>query len=243
MLNIIICEDSNAQRTQIENIINEEITGSKMNLSVALSTGNPKEVIEHIRFSSQKNFIYFLDVELDSEINGIELAQSIREYDPMGYIVFVTSHAELTLLTFEYKIQAMDFILKYRPDNLKSRVIECLKAAANDFEKLTNMGKGYISIDVGSKIINFNPNEILFFETDKDHRIRIHAINEQIEFYSSLKEIEAIVPSYFYKTHRSYLVNTKNIKSIDKENFIIFMTNGERCYASKRYMKGLLNIV
>lgn len=238
-MDIIICEDNNTQRRQIENIIMEEINSSNLDLNVILSTYNPKQVIEYISTSTNNNFIYFLDVELNSDINGIKLAAIIRKYDPKGYIIFVTSHAELTLLTFEYKVQAMDYILKYNTENLKAKIIECLKAAYNNSKRLKNIEKKYISIDIGHKIVNLQPAEILFFETDKKHRIRLHTFDENIEFYCSLKQIETLVPPHFYKCHRSYIVNTRNIKSIDKDTLTIYMINGDKCYVSKRYMKGM----
>lgn len=241
MIDVIICEDNNSQRIQFQNIIIEEINSSKLHLNIVLSTPNPNEVIEHVAFSKNKNFIYFFDVELNSSINGIELANIIRQYDPKGYIIFITSHAELTLLTFEYKVQAMDYILKFNEENLKIKIAENLKVAYNDFKKLKDSEKKHISIDIGNKIVNLEPDEILYFETDKNHRIRLHTFNENIEFYCSLREIEKLVPSYFYKCHRSYIVNTNNIKAIDKDEFIIYMVNGDKCYISKRYMRGILN--
>lgn len=243
MLDIIICEDNTIQRKQIENIIMDEASSSKLNLNIALSTADPKAVIEYISLSNKKNYLYFLDVELNSDINGIELANKIRKYDLKGYIVFVSSHAELTLLTFEYKVQAMDYILKYNSENLKSKIVDCLRIAYDDFLKLDVVDREYITIDIGNKIINIKPCDILFFETDRDHRIRLHTIDENIEFYCSLKEIETIVPPYFYKCHRSYIVNTKNIKSIDKDKLTINMINNDKCYISKRYMKGMLKSV
>ncbi|MGE5627771.1 MAG: LytR/AlgR family response regulator transcription factor [Solirubrobacterales bacterium] len=240
MLYIIICEDNNIQRKQLENIITEEINNSKLDLSIILSTSNPKEVVKHIALSKDNNFIYFLDVELNSYINGIELANIIRKYDPKGYIIFVTSHAELTLLTFEYKVQAMDYILKSNGGNLKVKIVECLRAACSDFKKTNDIEKKYFSIDIGNRIVNVQPDKILFFETDKDHRIRLRTFDENIEFYCSLKEIEKILPPYFYRCHRSYIVNTRNIKSIDKDKLIVNMTNGDKCYLSKHYKKGII---
>ena len=38
----------------------------------------------------------------------------------------------------------------------------------------------------------------------------------------------------------SDLVNTKKIKSIDKSKMVIEMVNGEICYVSLRYLKGLI---
>ena len=48
---------------------------------------------------------------------------------PIGNIIFVTSHSELTYLTFVYKVSAMDFIFKDDPNQLKTRIIDCIETA------------------------------------------------------------------------------------------------------------------
>jgi len=241
MNNIIICEDNVTQRKHVETIISNEIT--KFDCKIVLSTNNPYEVIKHID-NRENSFIYFLDVDLDSDINGFELAQLIRTYDPNGYIIFLTGHAELTLLTFQYKVQALDYIIKGDDDLLKTKVIDCLNAAHNNLNAAQSRTANKISIDVGNNVIFLDYKDILFFETaGKGHKISVHTIKGEYEFYGTLKNIEETVSSDFYKTHRSYLVNTKKIKSINKSKMIIEMINEEICYVSLRYIKGLLKNV
>ena len=55
---------------------------------------------------------YFLDIQLEVDINGIKLGSEIRKYDPIGNIIFVTSHSELTYLTFVYKVSRWILSLK-----------------------------------------------------------------------------------------------------------------------------------
>lgn len=242
MLNIIICEDNSYQREQIETIIRDELKKLNLNMSIVLSTNTPENVITYLEKYKTNTFLYFLDVDLKSKVNGIELAKIIRKSDPMGYIVFVTSHAELTLLTFQYKVQAMDYIVKNNLNGIKDKISECINEAYNDYKNSNTIKTNSIQINAGNKVIYFNLDDILFFETtSKDHKIRIHTCEEQLEFYGTLREIEKMVSSDYYKPHRSYLVNTKKIKVIDKDNFIIYMINGESCYVAARYLKGLLN--
>lgn len=243
MLSIIICEDNDIQRKAIEAIINKKIQDSNLELFISLSTNAPEGVIEHVEASRGVTYIYFLDVELGESINGIELARKIRKFDPKGYIIFITSHSELTLLTFQYKVQAMDYIVKCDSKDLQERIAECIDVAYNDYKNYKITDANMLPINIGNRIIYFNMDDILFFETtNKDHRIRIHTCEEQLEFYGTLKDIEKIVSDYYYKPHRSYLVNTKKIKSIDKDRLIIHMINGEECYIASRYLRGLLNL-
>lgn len=243
MLDIIICEDNSHQRKLIENIIKETLINLKYDSNVDLSTNNPLDVINYVKINKEKSFIYFLDVDLNDKVNGVMLAKSIREYDSKGYIIFITSHVELSFLTFQYKVQALDYIIKSDTQSLKNKIIECLIVAYNDYQNMSfNVNeKNTIPINFGNKIINFDLNEILFFETTSvDHKLRIHTYKGQFDFYGKMKDIEVNVSSNYYRTHRSYLVNTTKIKSIDRFALMINMINDETCYVAARYIKGLI---
>ena len=238
MNNIIICEDNANQRKELDSIITNEI--KNFDFKIELSTGNPHDVINHID-NNTSSFIYFLDVDLNSDLNGFQLAQLIRTHDPNGYIIFLTGHAELTLLTFQYKVQALDYIVKGDINLLKTKIADCFNAIHNSLNAAKTKINNKISIDVGNNVIFLDFKDILFFETSgKEHKISVHTLSGQTEFYGTLKNIETTVSTDFYKVHRSYLVNTTKIKSIDKRKMVIEMINGEMCYVSLRYLRGLL---
>lgn len=241
ILDIIICEDDLYQRDKIEANVIEALKDLKINSSIALSVSEPKLIIDHLQNIRKESFIYFLDISLGDNMNGIELAKEIRKYDPKGYIVFITAHAELTLLTFEFKVQALDYILKTNFNVLKNRIAECIASANENYYIACLNEKSVFTKNAGDVLIRLNHKDILFFETtEKKHKIRIHTCEEQIEFYGTLKELQNGIPSEYYKSHRSYLVNTNNIKSINKKKLAICMKNGEICYVSLQYLKGLI---
>ena len=241
MLDIIICEDNIMQRNKIESIIKNKLLILKLPLNVVLSTGCCSDVVNYLNNNQEKSFIYFLDVDLGNQSDGLELAKKIRVYDKKGYIVFITSHAELSFLTFKYKVQAFDYILKSDDISLENSINECLDEVYMDYQKV-NIIKKDISINLGNRIQVFILNEILFFETTEiEHKLRIHTITGHFEFYGKMKDIEAKLPTtYFYKAHRSYIVNITKIKLIDRKNKIIYMINDEICYCSILYLKGLI---
>lgn len=81
-------------------------------------------------------------------------------------------------------------------------------------------------------------NDILFFETSSNiHKVILHAKDRQIEFSSTIKELEKILDDTFVRCHRSFLVNKSNIQEIDTKNRIIYFINGETCLMSTRMMK------
>ncbi|MBA5760556.1 response regulator, partial [Escherichia coli] len=70
-----------------------------------LSTGDPFELVSRMP-RHQGMGLYFLDIDLGQpDMNGFELAQEIRKFDPRGFIIFITTHAELSYMTFTYKVE------------------------------------------------------------------------------------------------------------------------------------------
>jgi two-component system response regulator AgrA len=240
MLSIVVCEDNEEQRKKITKFIEDSIMIENLDMKIDLSTGSPEETIDYLK-ENKISGLYFLDVDLNSAINGIKLAEIIREYDPRGFIVFVTTHAEMSYLTFIYKVEAMDYIIKDNPETVKERIHQCILNANKKYSsKVTELQKNF-TIKADDKIINIEYSKILFFETsDIIHKVLLHVVDRQIEFYAKMKDIEAKLDDRFYRCHRSFLVNTDNIKEIDKKNRVVHMINGQQCFVATRLLKGLL---
>ena len=58
-----------------------------------------------------------LMIQLEADMNGIKLASEIVNMILLVILYFVTSHSELTYLTFVYKV--VDFYFKDDPSELK----------------------------------------------------------------------------------------------------------------------------
>lgn len=240
MLNIFICEDNKVYRENVRKIVEDIVIIEEFDMQIALDTESPEEVLEYVK-NSDISGIYFLDVDLKANLNGIQLAQKIREYDSRGFIIFVTTHAEMTYMTFIYKVEAMDYIVKDNYENLKRRVHDCI-INANNKHMCKAEEKRIYSIKQGDRVLNIDYNKILFFETAPIiHRIILHCVDRQIEFYGIMKDIDSqLKDEGFCRCHTSFIVNRKNIKEIDKKNRIVYFANGEECLVSTRGLKALI---
>ena len=239
MLNIFVCEDNEVQRRTIVQIIQNTVLIEELDMQLVLDAGDPYILLERVK-TSQNTGIYFLDIDLGSNMNGLKLAQQIRLYDPRGFIIFVTAHCELSYMTFQYRVEAMDFVLKDNPAEAKVKLRECLLNAMERHTLQTNKTHKVYTLEVGGRKINVNYEDILFFETSSNiHKVILHAKDRQIEFPSTLKELTGVFDSNFVRCHRAFLVNKNNIKEVDTKNRIIHFANGETCLMSTRMMKGL----
>ena len=173
-------------------------------------------------------------------MNGMKLAQQIRLFDPRGFIIFITAHSELSYMTFQYRVEAMDFVLKDNPAEAKVKIRECLLNAMERYTLQTNKTHKVYTIEVGERKISIDYDDIFFFETSSNiHKVILHAKDRQIEFTSTIKELASTLDDNFVRCHRSFLVNKNNIKEIDTKNRIIYFTNRETCLMSTRMMKEL----
>ena len=239
MLNIFVCEDDAVQRKSIVQIIKNTVLIEELDMLLILDTPNPYELLETVK-TSQNTGIYFLDIDLKCDMNGMKLAQQIRLYDPRCFIIFVTSHSELSYMTFQYRVEAMDFVLKDSPAEAKVKIRECLLNALERYTLQTNKTHKVYTIEIGDRRISVDYNDILFFETSSNiHKVILHAKDRQIEFSSTIKELEKILDDTFVRCHRSFLVNKNNIQEIDTKNRIIYFVNGETCLMSTRMMKSI----
>lgn len=240
MIKVFVCEDNKEQREKFTKAIEDIIMIENFDIEIALTTENPYNILDYLK-TNDVSGLYFLDVDLKTDINGIKLAELIREYDPRGFIVFVTTHAEMSYLTFMYKVEAMDYIIKDNYNNVKERIHQCILNANKKYSSKTTELQKNFTIKAQDKIINIEYNKILFFETSTTiHKVILHAIDRQVEFYAKMKDVEDKLDKRFYRCHRSFLVNIDHINEIDMANRVIKMVNGEECLASTRLMKNLL---
>lgn len=226
MLNIIICDDNYAERTNFSKIIENVIMIENYNMKVQLETCNPAEVLTYAEFSTTTG-LYFLDVDLKSNLSGIELAEKIREYDPRGFIVIVTAHPDTLPFVFKHKIEAIDFIEKSDFFGIRSRIEACVRYAHEKHAARALISHKILSIKIDDQIITFEFDEIISIETVKmNHRkLILSTLDKRLMFNGLLKEIERRLDERFVRLSQSYIINKRYIKSFDLVNRSINMSN------------------
>ena len=108
-----------------------------LDMQIVLSTSDPHMILKEL-LTSKNTGLFFLDIDLKSNMNGLALAQRIRQIQPRCFIVFITSHSEMSFLTFQYKVEALDFIIKDTTEHIKTKIRECLLDANNKYTSLNN---------------------------------------------------------------------------------------------------------
>ena len=244
MLHIFICEDDPAQRVRTETLVAEYISKHpKEHITLAFSSANPLEMLDYITSFANKAKLFFLDVDLQSEMSGIELGASIRKADPSAQIVFITTHDELAYLTFQHKIGAMDYIIKGEAQN-NIRVTRCIHEAYTYFQQADAQEEKTFTVNTNGTLWHVPHDDILFFETSLTvgKRMILHTEDSELDFRGIISELSNDVPEFF-RCHRSFIVNPKKVVRIDKSAREAHMTNGAIVPVAVRKMTELIQIV
>ncbi|WP_165005970.1 MULTISPECIES: LytTR family DNA-binding domain-containing protein [unclassified Enterococcus] len=239
MLKIFVCDDEKVYRYKMTKIIQNYILMQDYDFKFQMETANPNDILSYIRENKTEG-LYFLDIELNSEMSGIELAVRIREYDPLAKIVFVTTYTDLAYLTFLYKVEALDYIVKEDDALLQQRMVNCIEVTIKRYMDTMLPTREQIQVKSGPVQVKLFVDEILFFESSSlPHKIIVHLDNRIIEYTGKIKDIEKFSES-FCRCHQSFVVNIDNIAQIDRKERIVTMNNGAICLASTRHLKNLL---
>lgn len=243
MIDIYICEDNQKQLKLFTKYVSDTIMIEALDMRIVQSTPDPHVILKEI-LTAENTGVFFLDIDLKSDINGLTLAQRIRQMQPRCFIIFITSHSEMSFLTFQYKVEALDFIIKDAADNIKAKIHECLLNVQEKYISINNNITKTFLINHADKCITVDYDEIIFFETSANiHKIILHAKKRIIEFNGQLKDIEKQLDYRFYRCHRSYIINKDNIAEVDFNKLIVYMKNGETCPVSVRLKKGLKKLI
>ncbi|GLC90552.1 LytR/AlgR family response regulator transcription factor [Lysinibacillus piscis] len=238
-MKIVICEDDARQRKFLQSTIVHSSLFQYDDVEIALIASNPSEVFTYLKEHRANCFL--LDIELQHEINGLELANTIRSKDPLASIIFITTYADKLKLTFTYKIAALDFIVKNEP-NLAENLIDTLHIAYQKHQNIqTEQIDKTFQVKIGEHVQIIPFTDIYCFATSLNaHKIEMKEKNGVYEFFSNLTDIEQQLDERFFRCHRGYIINLQHIRKIDQTYRTITMTNGSICHYSFRYKKALI---
>lgn len=248
MYNFFICEDNYNTGTTIEKYISEYAFKKNLDCHIYLICNNFEQIIEHAKSNVGHTNVYFLDIILNQEnITGLTLAREIRKIDVMAYLIFITSHPELSLKVFQYKLKALDYIYKH-DENIQRRICECIDSICEEIHQIGDLD---MSKQIVLKCLNdfytVNPSDIIYFETRPGSRLLNCVLKDgrAIEFYDTLKNIMKKLDSRFFHCHRSFIINIRHIKKLEGGNplYTVVMSNGKICDVSKTKWRDLVESV
>jgi len=242
MLDIYICEDETAIRQKMANLVSNFCLFSELDTDLVLATENPTLVLESFK-SATNPVLFFLDIDLGAGMNGMELAEKIRELNKGAFIVFFTTKSEMAPMTFKYQLEALDFIVKDESEEeIKSRIISSIKTAVARHVK-TSAGKAF-QIKHDDKILQIPMEDILYIETTGTrYKLNLHTAKRRINMNGELKKVEQDLDERFIRCHQSYLVNRDHISEYNFAGNELTLSDGSVVFMSRNGKKLLKSVI
>ncbi|MHC9531923.1 LytR/AlgR family response regulator transcription factor [Dellaglioa sp. BT-FLS60] len=244
MLSIFIYEDDERQLLAEKEVLNNQMIMNDFDVVWGVVSKSSADILAKLEQIPDITGLYILDVEVDNDMSGIELATEIRKRDTFAKIVFVTSHAEMAMMTFERKVEPLDYIDKgLGIEKVKEKLIDDFRIA-NERYLASKEEKGRLfSYKVGAHVYQTAISEVIFLETaTNSHKIILHKQNESIELNVKMNDMEEDYPILF-RSHKSYLVNFDWIKEIDLKKKTIIFKNDAVAYVSYRKLSELKRLL
>lgn len=244
MLSLFIYEDDAQQLLAEREVLNNQMIINDFDVTWGVVSKRSADILNELDRDETITGLYILDVEVDGDMSGIELATEIRKRDTFAKIVFVTSHAEMASMTFERKIEPLDYIDKGLGfERVKEKLIDDFRVA-NERYLASKEEKGRLfSYKVGAHLYQTAIGEVIFLETaTNSHKIILHKWNESIELNVKMNDMEKNYPALF-RSHKSYLVNLDWIKDVDLKKKTINFKNDAVAYVSYRKLSELKRLM
>lgn len=228
MLNFVICDDNEVILNKLDKMLNSIFIKHNIDAQIGLKTISPEKVLNYT--SSNNVDVLLLDINLNSDINGCDLAQEIRKINKNAYIIFTTGHLEYALLAYKYK--TFDYLAKpvvqERLEKTIIRLIDDINYKPNEF------------ISLNKKLV-INPNEIDYIKKD-GMKLILCGKEKTYEIYSSFSKITNCLPENFCRCHKSFIVNLNNISNVDCSKNTIFFKEKDFCFIGAKYKKEILEV-
>ncbi|MDO4543781.1 MAG: LytTR family DNA-binding domain-containing protein [Clostridia bacterium] len=167
-------------------------------------------------------------------ISALQVVRRIRADFPRMHL----------LLIADPKLSPMAYI---RPDILPSSLlIRPLeeKAVKKSFDELMRMllmqlrktesKAGKFVLDTKQNRQLFDHTDIMYFEA-RDKRLYLNTAREAVPFYSTLDKLQTELPSMYVRCHKSFIVNTWCIRSVNFSEGLIELENGIAVPISRSY--------
>lgn len=228
MVRIYICEDNQRHLEEINRHVGYFASFSEWNMRIVAASVFPEDILDQLVVDQEPN-IYIFDVDLKStsSIDGFHLGKKIREVDPHGYLIYLTSHIELSYLTFQFHVKAIDYIEKNGIGDWHDRLTNCLKEIEKQLGTIKrNREKKILKLTTFSGQMNFYCDEIIAFEAIPDHKLILYLKNEKTTILQkSLEQLENELGQTFFRCHRSFLINQNRIQQIEVDYSSVMMEN------------------
>lgn len=233
MLSFVLCDDNKAILDRLSKMLESLFIKHHFDAEVSFSSTDAKSTLQYVK----NNIVnaLFLDIDLKSDISGLDIASKIRKINKQVYIVFTSAHLEYILIAYKYK--TFDFIPKpITIERLEETILRMMEDLNTETKK-----NGFIRLNNRNTIID--QDSVKFIKKD-GMKLVFYTDTRKYETYSSFNKISEVLPPNFVRCHKSYIANVNKITNINQNDNLVFFDNNSisKCYIGPKYKNNLMEV-
>lgn len=236
MLNFVVCDDNKLILDRIVKMLESIFIKHKFDAEISFNSVDAKETLDYVK--NNEVCALFLDIDLKSNISGLDIANEIRKTNKQIYIVFTSAHLEYILVAYQYK--TFDFIPKpITMERLEDTILRMIDDINSESDEIKS--NNFIKLNNRNTIIN--QNSIKYIKKD-GMKLVFCTDTRNYETYSSFSKISNELPNNFIRCHKSYIANVNKITDINlPSNTIFFDSNNiSKCYIGPKYKNKIMEV-
>lgn len=195
--------------------------------------------------------IALIDIVLRNSLDGIEIAQHIRDHYFIP-IIFITSHADKNTVERAKRVSPNGYLVKpFDSDDLYAAIEIAIAGFSSNMGTTTSSTNNHehshiikdsIFVKKDHYFVKIRFDELKWIKAERNY-LELHCSDKKFLTRSTLKDIlDKLPPDDFFQIHRSYAINLNYIDSLEFTHVIL---NGESLPIGRLYfdsLKALLGI-
>ena len=246
-MKILVIDDESSARKVLELSILEVYS----DVEIIYEATNLQEGVELIK--EKKPNIVFLDIEMPGK-SGLQIFDLLDSTKFSFQLIFVTAYDQYAIRAF--KLSAIDYILKpISKIDLKralQKALNNISSNSMDYQfsnlkkVLQQFSNNKIAFEVPKGISFLSLDDVYYFEADEMYTNIFLANKKSQVICKPLKHFHEQLNSnpFFYRCHRSYIINLKHLKELKKKDgFYVILDNDSTVPIAKSKYDDFLKVV
>lgn len=159
--------------------------------------------------------VVLLDIQMPG-LDGLELARRLTASSPSPAVIFTTAHPDYAVEAFD--LNAADYLVKPFDQERLQRALRRALAATPDPEDPDEVSRatlpvGRIPIHKGDRVVLVDEADIVYASAARGYSY-LKLEDKRVLASFSLNELQERLTTDFVRTHRSYLVNLRQVREL-----------------------------
>lgn len=199
-MRILIVEDERPTAEDIQLLVGQILGNKITSIHIETTLANAEAYLQEKSID-----LLLLDLNLNAR-DGFDILKQVVSQS--FYTIVISANTDRAIEAFEYGV--LDFIPKpYNSERLKTAFDRLESTHALDGHAIK-----YLSVKRGYQIDVVPLHEVRYFKSSNIY-VELHLNNGKVEIYDkSIKKLCALLPSQYYRVHKSYIVNIESIEKI-----------------------------